>query len=404
VKKVILLCLSLCFSTTIPAQRALSEKAVISVLTCAPHDEEVFTLYGHAAFRVQDAEQQLDWVFNYGVFDFSKPGFIYRFVKGETDYVLGIVQYARYAAEYQLRGSEITGQTLDLTPDEKIRIWNALLTNAQPENRTYRYNFFFDNCATRLPAMIEKYINGKITYHERPDTLTFRDMTGDCTRGHPWLTFGCDLALGSPTDRIATPHERMFLPAYLKEGLATAVIIAPDGTERPLVAETYTIEALEQDETEMDWLDDIFTPLVCFWLLFLLVAGFTWREWRKKTDYLFLDVALFTVAGLTGVVLFFLCFISEHPCIWPNWLIIWLHPFHLAGAAVFCVKRGKKASYYYHFINFVALTLMLAGWYFIPQHLNVACIPLITILWLRSGYSIQKHIKPYYRFLSLGSS
>ena len=370
------------------AQIKLSDEAQISILTAAPSDEAVFTLYGHTAVRVKDSLHKIDLVFNYGIFDFSKPNFIYRFTKGETDYKLAAYNFQHYIIEYQMRGSEVTEQVLNFTPNEINKIWNALYINVQPENCVYRYNFFFDNCATRPVAIVEEQVDGKIKYNDPPEPQTFRDLINYCTRNNSWLTFGCDLALGSPTDRVATPHEMMFLPVYLKEEFDKATIVNPDGTERKLVKSTTRLaeELTDDDQGEKEW----FTPMLCSMIIFLLVSLITYMEWKKKTYFRLVDCILFLLAGVAGTVLFFLCFISTHPCIWPNWSIVWLQPFDLVAVILFAVKKYGKAAYYYHFINFAALTLLLAGWYFIPQHLNIAFIPLVATLWLRSGFGVYR--------------
>lgn len=370
------------------AQIKLSDEAQISILTAAPSDEAVFTLYGHTAVRVKDSLHKIDLVFNYGIFDFSKPNFIYRFTKGETDYKLAAYNFQHYIIEYQMRGSEVTEQVLNFTPDEINKVWNALYINVQPENSVYRYNFFFDNCATRPVAIVEEQVDGKIKYNDPPEPQTFRDLINYCTRNNSWLTFGCDLALGSPTDRVATPHEMMFLPVYLKEEFDKATIVNPDGTERKLVKSTTRLaeELTDDDQGEKEW----FTPMLCSMIIFLLVSLITYMEWKKKTYFRLVDCILFLLAGVAGTVLFFLCFISTHPCIWPNWSIVWLQPFDLVAVILFAVKKYGKAAYYYHFINFAALTLLLAGWYFIPQHLNIAFIPLVATLWLRSGFGVYR--------------
>ena len=287
-----------------------------------------------------------------------------------------------------MRGSEVTEQVLNFTPDEINKIWNALYINVQPENCVYRYNFFFDNCATRPVAIVEEQVDGKIKYNDPPEPQTFRDLINYCTRNNSWLTFGCDLALGSPTDRVATPHEMMFLPVYLKEEFDKATIVNPDGTERKLVKSTTRLaeELTDDDQGEKEW----FTPMLCSMIIFLLVSLITHMEWKKKTYFRLVDCILFLLAGVAGTVLFFLCFISTHPCIWPNWSIVWLQPFDLVAVILFAVKKYGKAAYYYHFINFAALTLLLAGWYFIPQHLNIAFIPLVATLWLRSGFGVYR--------------
>ncbi|MDH6533969.1 DUF4105 domain-containing protein [Parabacteroides sp. 52] len=389
-KKIFLACISVCLLLQAHAQRILSKEATISVLTSAPYEGQVFTVYGHVALRLTDPTHHFDKVFNFGLFDDSKPNFIYHFAKGETDYMLGAHDYLSYIVEYQMRGSDITEQVLDLTYEEVSLIWMNLIQNAQPENRVYRYNFFFDNCATRIPLLLENNVNGNILYNDPPPTRTFRDMIDECTRNHPWLTFGCALALGSPTDRMATPHEMMFLPFYLKEAFSKATIQTFGDTERPLVKETHIIKAAET-EIEPDILDTLFTPLVCGWILFFVIAALTYLGARKKRAFLGIDIVLFAAAGLGGIVLFFLCFQSEHPSIWPNWSLIWLHPLHLIGLILFCVKRGKKAAYCYHFINFAALSCMLMGWHFIPQQMNAAFIPLVATLWLRSGYGLYRY-------------
>lgn len=370
------------------AQIKLSDEAQISILTAAPSDEAVFTLYGHTAVRVKDSLHKIDLVFNYGIFDFSKPNFIYRFTKGETDYKLAAYNFQHYIIEYQMRGSEVTEQVLNFTPDEINKVWNALYINVQPKNSVYRYNFFFDNCATRPVAIVEEQVDGKIKYNDPPKPQTFRDLINYCTRNNSWLTFGCDLALGSPTDRVATPHEMMFLPVYLKEEFDKATIVNPDGTERKLVKSTTRLaeELTDDDQGEKEW----FTPMLCSMIIFLLVSLITYMEWKKKTYFRLVDCILFLLAGVAGTVLFFLCFISTHPCIWPNWSIVWLQPFDLVAVILFAVKKYGKAAYYYHFINFATLTLLLAGWYFIPQHLNIAFIPLVATLWLRSGFGVYR--------------
>ncbi|MDR2041481.1 MAG: DUF4105 domain-containing protein [Tannerella sp.] len=376
------------------AQPVLGEQAQISLLTCSPDDRAVYTLYGHTAVRVRGQvvadsvrRNDLDIVFNYGIFDFSKPNFIYRFAKGETDYMLAYYRYDDFLADYILRGSEVYEQTLNLTRHEKETLWQALLLNAEEQNRVYRYNFFYDNCSTRPVAVLERCLEGEIRFRETP-TVTFREMINRCTRNHPWVTFGCDLVLGLPTDRKATFRESFFLPENVKKAFAGAEVLRPDGRRVPLVsAEQVLVEALPDDETE----NTPFTPLACSLSVFLLTLSATLYGWRKKRGYRALDCLLFSCAGLAGVVLFFLCFASEHPAIRPNLSVGWLHPFHLAGVVLFAVKKFRKAACHYHITNFTALLFTCCTWIFLPQHLNIAFIPLAASLLIRSGYGIITH-------------
>ncbi|MDR0750018.1 MAG: DUF4105 domain-containing protein [Tannerellaceae bacterium] len=380
-KRVFYLLVLSVFAFSLSAQITLSEEARISILTCSPSEETVYTVYGHTAVRVYDPVNEINAVFNYGLFDFNKSNFVYRFAKGETDYKLGVSLFDYFLVEYQMRGSGVTEQVLNLLLDEKQRMWEALVINAQPENAVYRYNFFFDNCATRPVAIVERYVDGQVVYNHEAKPQTFRQLINHCMRNKPWLIFGTELALGSLADRIATPHEELFLPLYLEKAFDKATIQNPDGSERRLVSETIILAEEVQEEEETGF----FTPLTCSLVLFLLILLSTVYEWRTKRYFRLIDSTLFFIAGLAGVVLFFLAFVSEHPATWPNWLIAWLHPFQLVGAVLFAVKKLNKAAYYYHFINFALLSFMLLGWYFIPQQLNTAFIFLTLTLWVRSA-------------------
>jgi hypothetical protein len=386
----ILLCCFAAVSTgqaTVLQATPLSERAQISLLTCSPADDAVYALYGHTALRVYDPDAEIDWVFNYGIFDFSRPYFIYRFAKGETDYMVRAYHFSHYLMEYVQRGSEVYEQVLGLLPEEKERLWQALVFNERPENRIYRYNFFFDNCATRPAAIIESHIGGMIEYPPQVEQTTFRQAINFCTRNHPWVTFGCDLVLGAPTDRTMTLKESFFLPAYLKEAFDRAEIVR-HGVMRPLVIKSHALSAETRTPEESPLF--LTSPLVCFTLVFLIIAWLTWQERRKKTCFGWVDVTLFFIAGIAGCILFFLSFISVHPCIFPNISLLWLHPFHLAGALLFSAKKFNRPALFYHCINFAAILEMLIAWIFITQHFNIAFIPLIASLWLRSGWALIK--------------
>lgn len=365
----------------------LSPEAQISLLTSSPSDDNVYTVYGHAALRVCDPVQKVDAVFNYGIFDFSKPNFIYRFAKGETDYKLQAYDFNYYLIEYIERGSKVYEQVLNLLPEEKESLWQALVLNERPENRVYRYNFFFDNCATRPVVMIENNIQGTIEYAPQTEQPTFRDAINYCTRHRPWQTFGCDLIMGVPTDRVMTLKETFFLPAYLQEAFDKAKIVR-NGVAEPLIiqANVLSVKEVRPEQTR----SPLTSPLTCFTLLFLIMLTVTWNEWRQKTYYRLVDCLLFFTAGMAGCIIFFLSFLSVHPCMFPNISLLWLHPLHFIGVVFFSVKRFKNMAFWYHFINFAAISIMSVAWFLIPQHFNLAFIPLIASLWLRSGWALVR--------------
>ena len=370
----------------------LSPQAQISLLTCSPSDDAVFTLYGHAALRVNDPINKIDRIYNYGMFEFSQPNFIYRFAKGETDYNLGVSDISYFLFEYMSRGSEIYEQVLNLLQEEKEGLWRALEWNAQPENRVYRYNFFYDNCSTRPVDMIENNLQGIIRYAPPTDPLpTFRNAINYCTRYHPWQTFGCDLVLGLPTDRMMTQRETFFLPDNVKNDFNKAEIVR-EGNATPLVKQ---INILAKEDQQQSITPFYCTPLFCFSAFFILIMTLTGIEFSRKKQYRIIDVLLFFTAGIGGCILFFLSFISVHPCTFPNISLLWLNPLHLTGIILFSVKKFNTVAFWYHLINFAVVIVMLMGWIFIPQHFNLAFIPLIASLLLRSGGALirEKNLK-----------
>ena len=155
---ILCLCLSLCSLTK---AQTLSDEARISLVTCTP-GTELYARYGHTALRVLDPANKIDICFNYGIFDFNVDHFYWKFVKGETWYELGANSTRWFLYEYDEEQRQVYEQVLNLTPDQRESIWSALLTNYQPENRQYLYNFVFDNCATRPYVLIEKALGDSI--------------------------------------------------------------------------------------------------------------------------------------------------------------------------------------------------------------------------------------------------
>ena len=207
----------------------------LSLLTCAP-GEEIYSLFGHTAIRYENPSQGIDVVFNYGLFSFNTPNFIFRFSLGETDYQLGVTDYEHFAAEYAFYGRSVWQQTLNLTDEEKTKLIQLLQENYRPENRVYRYNFFYDNCATRPRDKIEESIAGKVVYPTEPQdgSRTFRDIVHQYCKGHPWACFGIDLCIGSEADQPITQRQMMFAPFYLMDAFDGAQIFT-DTYSRPLV-------------------------------------------------------------------------------------------------------------------------------------------------------------------------
>jgi len=364
------------------AEVSSSEK-IISLLTTAPTTKEIYTAWGHTAIRVKIPAEDTDITFNYGIFSFGE-GFIYKFVKGETDYRLAAYNFeeALEEARYE-KNVFMYEQELNLTEEEKDALFAALLENLKPENRYYRYNFFFDNCATRPLWQIEKAVDGEIIYPVFKNTYTFRDIIYAKLADAPWFAFGIDLCLGSETDRIVTDRELLFMPEELMRSYSQS-LIETDGNIRPLVSQTTVLNYPDTSvKTEKGFIS-LFTPLVVCWLFFFLIVAHTIFYNCKKRKDIWMDGVLFSVYGLLGCLIFFLTFISEHPCTNPNYNLLWINPLQLIFAVLVLFRKLRKMLVFYQIVNALLLLSSIVGWYLIPQHYNSAFFPLILVLLLRS--------------------
>jgi hypothetical protein len=305
----------------------------VSLLTCSPH-EEIYSLYGHSALRWH--EGQTDLVFNWGMFSFSKPYFVLRFVFGLTDYELAAYPFDQFWPYYQKWGSSITEQVLNLTNDEKRKLQMALIENLKPENKVYRYNYFYNNCSTKPRDVIEQSIDGQVVYNEREGfEPTFREMVRECNRNHLWSKFGNDLLLGLKADLKTNRAEQEFLPMNLMTDFTRAQIYK-DGEYRPLVKENRLLVAPGVQQIEPDF---ILSPTEVALILLAISLAIAVYEWRRKKIAKWWDVLLMTVQGLVGVVLTVMIF-SQHPTTSLNLNLLLFNPLPLLFIPA--IIKGKR--------------------------------------------------------------
>ena len=365
------------------SMKAQSDSLRVSLLTCGP-GQEVYNLFGHSAIRVKNEATGVDYVFNYGIFSFNTPNFVLRFCLGQTDYQLGVQYYDDFVWNYQMQGRFVHEQVLNLTEQEKLQLVAALEENYLPENRIYRYNYFYDNCATRPRDMVERAINGEVRYTEDMDTpqeaLTYRGLVHEYTTKQPWSRFGIDLLLGSEADKPISRRASMFVPFYLEEYFHSAQKADLQGRNSGLIAEELEITA--QDES--DWPSPTpLTPMRVFLLLFILVAALTAWGIKQGRSLWGLDLLVFAIAGIAGCIIAFMVLFSEHPAVSPNYLLLLLHPLHLIFL-YHIVKRVKKLQRsVYLGANMVVILLFLAFWALIPQKFPIEIVPLALILLVR---------------------
>jgi hypothetical protein len=367
----------LVFHSKVQAQQ-LSPGSRISILTCNP-GEEVYSMYGHTAIRVTDSIQGIDVVFNYGVFSFETPNFLYRFAKGQTDYLMMGQKFSSFLPEYVEYKRSVYEQILNLSPEGKSQLFAALVENAKPENRIYRYNFFIDNCATRVRDMIERNSGSAIRFTDNHPTESYRDLIKKFHHSFRWFDLGIDLLVGKKAEEPVSAYGQMFLPEYLMDQFARAEITI-DGKNQPLVKETKTLLEFRNSKlnTDFQW------PVLVFAVFFLVVSGITVRSYlqNKKVDWL--DYSLFALSGFAGLIIGWFTLFSEHPAMSPNYNLLWAFPLNLIFAGLWTIKKWRAVTRYYFWIAGGVLLLSLVT----GQPFNPAVYFLILSLLVRVGVNL----------------
>jgi len=352
-------------------QQAPLDSIELGLVTCSPH-EEIYSLYGHTAIRYHELSTGRDLVFNYGVFNFNAPHFIARFVLGKTDYELGVCSTDDFCNYYKRWGSMVSEQVLNLTADEKAMLINALANNFKIENRTYRYNFFYDNCSTRPRDIIEHNIAGRVIYEERPDFgPSFREMIHDMNSHHPWARMGNDLLLGVKADQKTNRKEQEFLPCNLQYDFDHAQIYA-NGQYRPLVKERHVLvdAGVQMIEKEFP-----LSPNECAVLLLLIFVGILLIEWKRKQCLVWFDAITMLLTGLAGCIVAVM-FFSEHPTTSTNLQVLLLNPIHLFFIP--SLLRHRTTSYWHLQLVLVGLFLLGGIWQDYADGMEILALCLLT--------------------------
>ena len=376
-------------ATLCHGQVQLSDRAEISVLTLGPWQGEVFTAFGHSAFRVYDPVRRIDAAYNYGVFDFDQPNFYLNFARGNNMYMLGVMSYPHFEYAYMSDNRYIHEQILNLRPDQKQRLFDFLQWNARPENREYLYDYFYDNCATKIPEVMLKVFGDSVEFNGSyiKTRYSFRDLTDIYLEQQPWGDLGIDIGLGLPTDKIATPYEYMFLPDYVESGFANATILA-NGEREPLVKKTNIIYESHPEENATG----LFTPLIVFTMFLLVTMMISYRDLKRNGISMYFDGVLFTIVGFLGLCLLLLWTVTSHHAAARNFNLLWALPTHLIAVIAFARQPAWLKKYF--LIVSIAMGLLLVVWVFLPQDLHYSLIPLVIALGIRAyvQYRISKPV------------
>lgn len=362
---------------------------VVSIVNFYP-GPEIYELEGHTALRIR--MPGTDVAVSYGTYDFNQPNFVYRFVKGETDYWVTTMPWNYVERSYAGCGRRIVEHVLDLDSVQKKRLIDLIGQNLKPENRTYRYNYVKDNCATRPLRMVELALGDTIVLGEAGGEFagmqTFRSIMRRCHRNYPWYQFGIDLALGSGIDYRIDLREKAFAPVVLDSQLRGAAVAG-----HALVKDTIVLNDVPGDSGVLDPTPWILSPITVSGILLLLILVLTVRDIRRGSVTRWVDAVLFGVFGLAGLLLTFLVFVSVHEATSPNMLLLWLNPLCFVPTIFIWINRCKVINLSYQIVNFVALIVLAIIWPVQSQSGNVAFIPLVLCDAIRSASYIYLTVK-----------
>lgn len=375
------LLLSFFLLQTATAQNPDSLHVKISLLTCAPGNE-LYSTFGHTAIRIIDSTQHSDFVFNYGTFDFDQPNFYLKFVRGKLNFMVDAERFYDFIYEYQITKRSVVEQDLRLSNEQKKFIIDFLYNNYLPANRYYKYDFLFDNCATRIRDILFKKTTGvRLANSIIPPNTTSRDLIYYYLdkAGQPWSKLGIDLLLGSVMDRKIDNNAAMFLPDFLSKGVAHATI-----NGKPYVLkETTILNAPTPIQPSGKYMPLIVITIICICFLFLFYIG---RKNKLFTN--FLDVFLLYISGLLGLLMLFMWFCTDHQTCANNYNLLWALPTNFIAA--FFIWKKKEWIRKYFFFATVITALLLAFWFELPQHFNIALIPFVLLMLTRYGKLARK--------------
>ena len=387
------------FAAQQPAPRAMPPAAPvtpagsirISVITLGQGDA-VFERFGHNALRVQDPVAGTDVAYNWGMFSFDEPGFLRRFLRGDTRYWVEAIP-TPWLLDHYARGDRRTEeQVLALTPEQAARVASLAAVYAREENKFYRYDYFLDNCSTRVRDILDVVLGGALErrFAAIRTPWTYRSEAVRLTEPSPWAQVGGDIALGPRADVPMTAWESMFIPMRLRDHLRDVTVPGADGRPIPLVMEERVLyEARRAPEaTERRGLVlGAWGPILAVWMLLLTPWSALTRR-RTRVPAAVMAALWYGATGVLGIALAGMWVGSAHVFWYDNLNLLLLSPIGVVAAipVAGAILRGQLTRLgrllLVVMIAQVALALLIAPFVaqslggplllFAPAHLGLA--------------------------------
>lgn len=366
--------------------RTENDPLEIYLLTCSPGDQ-LYSLFGHTAIRVCNREEGTDIVFNYGTFDFSTDNFYYKFVKGILPYQLSIDKYPNFMFQYRYENRSVYSQRLNLTSVEKNRLYGLLLENYRPENRTYQYNFLYDNCSSRVRDIILEAIDGEVIFSDSPSdsqygcflpsaNKSYWNLLDEYMKKYRWIKWGIHTILGTPASARAGIEGSMFLPDYLMAHFADAR--RSDGSPIAFPRETEFESDFKPSATPF-YFTPIFVYSIAAILIFCLLFFIRIKpRWPKKL----LTGTIFFASGIAGLLMVFLGYFTSHPSTAPNFNLMWANPLNVLVPFMLLSDNGliRRILKIYFTVYLAVLAAAFLSWCFLMPSVVPSTVPLIMIM------------------------
>ena len=355
-----------------------SNDTIAYLLTCGP-GTETYSIYGHSAVRVVIPDVNFDVVYNWGVFDFNTKNFAWKFAKGRLDYMVIAESSRGFLQGYFLEKRYVYSQRINLSSRE-MRIFTSMINeNLKPENASYRYDFFYDDCSTRIRDLIEKSVGENLKYPpvERGKNPSFRDMVGKYQNPYPWLKFGVDLIMGSTSDKEANFRNRMFLPVDMREELSKT-LIRRDDKMIPLLQNPVTLIDFESPDVKPYIL--LSPPFIFTLVLIVIMVLAALTKSRKIIRWI--DILIYSVFSILSVLMIFFNFFTDHLQMKMNFNMIWLNPFIIVSLLMLILN--KTGLVWFRLVFYIS-AIFLVLQFILPQEFNTAFLLLDIIILVRSS-------------------
>lgn len=372
-------------SLSFALQFQLTPDSEISVLTFGP-GKSLNDSFGHNAFRVKDKNRGIDAVYGYGEYDFDAPNFYLKFARGKLNYLISRHSFSDIYRHYSGYNRSIKEQVLNLPLEEKQKLFNYLENNYKPENRRYLYDFFYDNCATKIRDISNIAAESTISF-ELPKAFeqkTFRQLIHEHLNRNSWGSLGIDIALGSIIDKNATAIEYMFLPKYIHSFFENAKI----NTDVNLVKSASILFEKKDEKSSSNFL---FSPLMIFSLIAITILYITYKDYKNNKRTNWLDVSLFSITGLTGILLLFLWFATDHSATAQNYNILWAMPINILITLNLLKKQVKKWFKSYLKFLIIMLCLLSLHWLIGVQTFAIGLIPFLIAIMVRYIFLVHHY-------------